>query len=190
MPKYEEDIYISVDIEADGDFPGLSSMLSFGAAAFDSNRNLLGTISRNLELLPEGVPSPSTMEFWAKNPEAWNACRSDLVEPKIAIQDFNDFLAQFDGRVVFVGYPAPYDFKWIDYYFIRYLGRNPFGHSMVIDMKTYAWSLLGGQFSKVSKRKFPKTWFEPLPHTHIAIDDAIEQGYMFLNMLSYKKSIG
>jgi hypothetical protein len=29
----------------------------------------------------------------------------------------------------------------------------------------------------------PKEWFDPMPHTHIALDDAIEQGAMFCNML-------
>jgi hypothetical protein len=29
----------------------------------------------------------------------------------------------------------------------------------------------------------PKHWFDDLPHTHVAIDDAIEQGAMFINMV-------
>jgi hypothetical protein len=27
-------------------------------------------------------------------------------------------------------------------------------------------------------------WFDPLPHTHRALDDAIEQGALFCNMLA------
>jgi hypothetical protein len=30
----------------------------------------------------------------------------------------------------------------------------------------------------------PKRWFARYPHTHIALDDAIEQGALFCNMLS------
>jgi hypothetical protein len=26
-------------------------------------------------------------------------------------------------------------------------------------------------------------WFDPVPHTHVALDDAIEQGQLFCNML-------
>ena len=33
------------------------------------------------------------------------------------------------------------------------------------------------------KRTMPKHWFDDLPHTHVAIDDAIEQGAMFINMM-------
>jgi hypothetical protein len=29
----------------------------------------------------------------------------------------------------------------------------------------------------------PKNWFDKLPHTHIALDDAIEQGALFCNMM-------
>jgi hypothetical protein len=30
----------------------------------------------------------------------------------------------------------------------------------------------------------PKHWFDDHPHTHIALDDAIEQGALFCNMLA------
>jgi len=29
----------------------------------------------------------------------------------------------------------------------------------------------------------PKHWFDSLAHTHVALDDAIEQGALFCNML-------
>jgi len=37
-------------------------------------------------------------------------------------------------------------------------------------------------YSVSTKRHYPKYWFDDLPHTHIAVDDAIEQGAMFINM--------
>ena len=40
--KKKQEIYISVDVEADGDFPGLASMLSFGNAAFDIYLRYIG----------------------------------------------------------------------------------------------------------------------------------------------------
>ncbi|MDO8494285.1 MAG: hypothetical protein Q7S68_03000 [Deltaproteobacteria bacterium] len=30
----------------------------------------------------------------------------------------------------------------------------------------------------------PKHWFDKLPHSHVALDDAIEQGALFCNMLA------
>ena len=39
-----------------------------------------------------------------------------------------------------------------------------------------------GRFTAV-KRNMPRKWFDDLPHTHGALDDAIEQGALFCNML-------
>jgi hypothetical protein len=30
----------------------------------------------------------------------------------------------------------------------------------------------------------PRHWFEKHPHTHVALDDAIEQGVLFCNILA------
>jgi hypothetical protein len=30
----------------------------------------------------------------------------------------------------------------------------------------------------------PKAWFDDLPHTHVALDDAVAQGALFCNMLA------
>lgn len=183
-----QEIYISMDVEADGPVPGLNSMLSFGAAAFTIEKRLLGTFSRNLVTLPEARPDPRTMEeFWAKNPQAWAETQRDPITAEAAIRDFAVWLDEVSegahSRAYFVGYPAPYDFKWIDYYTHRFLGRNPFGFNGCIDAKVVAWTHLGGPFSSASPRNFPKCWFDPLPHTHVALDDAVAQGAMFVNML-------
>lgn len=182
----KQEIYCMTDIEADGDFPGFSSMLSFATAAFDINKNLLGTFEANLDLLPGATPSPNTMEFWNSteaNQAAYAATRQNTQDPLDAMRQYSEWLKELPGTPVFVGYPAPYDFKWIDYYAIRFLGVNPFGFSRIVDVKSYAWAKLGKNFLACTKRNMPKRWFDELPHTHIAIDDAIEQGAMFINML-------
>ena len=53
-----------------------------------------------------------------------------------------------------------------------------------LDMKTFAMALLKSGYRSVSKKNMPKRWFDPLPHTHFALDDAIEQGALFCNMLA------
>ena len=35
--------------------------------------------------------------------------------------------------------------------------------------------------------QLPRRWFDPQRHTHIALDDAIEQGALFCNMLAESK---
>jgi len=34
----------------------------------------------------------------------------------------------------------------------------------------------------------PRRWFDKLPHTHVALDDAIEQGALFCNMLAENRA--
>ena len=38
---------------------------------------------------------------------------------------------------VFVGFNAPFDWMFVNEYFHRHLGRNPFGH-VAVDIKAYA----------------------------------------------------
>jgi DNA polymerase III alpha subunit (gram-positive type) len=180
-----EEIYVSTDIESDGPLPGLNSMLSFGSAAFRENGEMVGVFSANLELLPGATPDPKTMsEFWDKNPEAWAACRKDLQPIEPTMQAYSKWIRDLPGKPVFVGYPATFDHPFIHHYLIRFTGDNPMSFSG-LDMKSYAMAKLGTTFRGTSKKTMPKSWFGPSKHTHVAIDDAIEQGQLFLAMLKY-----
>jgi hypothetical protein len=44
--------------------------------------------------------------------------------------------------------------------------------------------MTGLPYRKAIKPRLPKHWFDELPHTHVALDDAIEQGALFCNMLA------
>jgi hypothetical protein len=56
-------------------------------------------------------------------------------------------------------------------------------------MKTMAMVILGTEYRESVKRNMPKEWFGPAPHTHVALDDAIEQGELFINMLNAARSL-
>jgi len=180
MPKPE--IYVSTDIEADGPIPGPHSMLSFASAAYTADKKLVGTFTANLETLPEAQPHPDTKAWWDKNPEAWAACRQDLKDPAITMKEYIEWLKQLPGKPVFVGYPAAYDFMFVYWYLIKFAGESPFSHS-ALDIKTYAMAVLKKDYRESTKRSMPKRWFDKLPHTHVALDDAIEQGALFCNIL-------
>lgn len=179
------EVYVSVDVEADGPIPGPNSMLSLGSAAFSANGRMLDTFSINLETMEGAVGDPKTMAWWKTQPEAWAACRKDLVPPEEAMRGY---LAWLGGckRPVFVGYPATYDFMFTYWYLVRFTGERPFSHSG-LDIKTYAMCLLGTEFRESTKKNMPKSWFGRGKHTHRAVDDAIEQGELFCNMLKYRK---
>lgn len=184
-------IYISIDIEADGPAPGLNNMLSFGAAAFDlysaEPRTPLGTFQANLELLPGVTPSAATMSFWARNPEAWAACRTDPQDPKVVMPQFLKWCEGY-GKPTLIGYPVTFDFGFISWYTHAFGGLvdgvDPCFGFQGLDIKTLAAFKLGIPFRQATKRNMPKSWFEGTPkHNHIAITDAIEQGILFVNMM-------
>jgi hypothetical protein len=177
------EIYVSTDIEADGPIPGPNSMLSFGSAAFLADKTRAGTFSANLTLLPGATPNADTMSFWKQHPEAWEAARKDPRDPAEAMPAYVRWLDELPGKPVFVGYPAAYDFLFVYWYLIKFAGRSPFSHS-ALDLKTMAMVMLGKEYRATSKKSMPRRWFEPAPHTHVALDDAIEQGLLFCNMLA------
>lgn len=183
-----DEIYVSTDIEADGPIPGPHSMLSFASAAYRADKTLVGTFARNLETLPGAAPDPKTAEWWKTQPEAWAACRGDLTNPAMAMKDYGAWLESLPGKPVFVAYPAAYDFMFVYWYLIRFTGKSAFSHS-ALDIKTFAMSLLGTGYRDSTKRNMPKRWFDELPHTHVALDDALGQGALLCNMLRESKTI-
>lgn len=184
----KKEVYVSVDVETDGPIPGVNSMLSIGAAAYTADKKLLGTFSANLEQLQGANPNEKTMrEFWDKNPEAWEACRKDCVHPAIVMQKFVAWVSALPGTPVFVAYPAGFDFTYVYWYMMNFCGYSPFSFS-ALDIKTLAMALLNGSYRNATKRNMPKRWFDDLPHTHVAVDDAIEQGALFCNMLAELRS--
>src|SRR5580704_8818942 len=98
------EIYVSTDIETDGPIPGPNSMLSFASAAYLADKTLVGTFSANLELLPGAIPNAKTMEWWGKNPKAWEACRTNLQKPEEAMKAYHEWLKKLPGKPVFVAY--------------------------------------------------------------------------------------
>ena len=183
----KEEIYVSCDVESDGPIPGENSMLSLGAAAFTREKENISEFDSNLNVLPGASPNPDTMAWWAGNQEAWEYCRKNQGDPKEVMEGFSRWLDQLRarGKTVCVCYPAGYDFTFIYWYLMKFVGRSPFGFQ-ALDIKSYAMAKLGTQFRKTVKANFPKEWFDDLPHTHKALDDAREQGAMFINILNWK----
>lgn len=181
------ELYVSTDIEADGPIPGPHSMLSFGSAIFLPDHTILGTFSAVLETLPGSTGHPSTMTWWAQHSEAWSANRLDPRPPMNVMHDYVQWLAGFPGRPVFVGYPAAYDFLFMYWYLIKFVGSSPFSHC-AMDIKTMASDVLGLPYREATKKRFPRAWFHGHRHTHLPLDDAIEQGHLFCHLYALRKA--
>lgn len=198
-----DEIFISTDVETDGPIPGPYSMLSLGAAAFVlPNKEPISTFSVNFETLDGAEGDPETLEWWKGQPEAWAACRKDQEKPAEAIRRYVSWVESLPGiekkptpngvglwavsNAVFVGYPAGFDFTFVYWYIRRFGARSPFSFS-ALDMKTFAMASLGTTFRDAVRKNMPKEWFPEHPLSHLAVEDAVDQGIAFVNMVLHAR---
>ena len=184
-PLSSDECYVSVDVETDDPIPALHSMLSLGAAAYDSDGRRLDTFSANLQPLAGATEHLRTMRWWAAHLEAWEACHVDPQPPERAIAAFRRWLNEHHkhtGWPVLVAFPVMYDGMWVEWYLHRFGGESPF-RRRGLDIKTVALVAMGAGYQASAKATLPKHWRPNTPHTHIAVDDAIEQGELLFNVL-------
>jgi oligoribonuclease (3'-5' exoribonuclease) len=195
MGKHIREFYISIDVEADGPCPGVNSMLQFGAVFYDADGNVLYEYLANIYPIEGAVQNPETMDWWTKqeekNPGLWESMMQDRVTAKVAMERFQTAVKRFAGALraspLVVAYPAGFDFTYTYWYLCKFLGQSCVGFS-ALDMKTMAMCLINRSYHDSSKRRFPRSWFNPdFKHTHNALDDARGQGYNFFKM---KEALG
>lgn len=179
----KQEIYISTDIEADGPIPGPHSMLSLGSIAFTREGAELGRFSANLEPLESASGHPTTMAWWDSQPAAWQALLVDRRPAQAVMADYLAWVKALPGKPVFVGFPVTYDFMFVYWYLIRFVGESPFSHS-ALDIKTLAMVALRCGYRDAVKRNMPRSWFGPQAHEHVALSDAVEQGELFRRIMA------
>jgi hypothetical protein len=177
-----EEIYVSTDIEADGPIPGPHSMLSLASVALRADKSVVAEFSVNLAPLPGASPHPRTMLWWESHKEAYEQACKDPEDPATAMPRYAKWVRSLPGRVVMVGQPAAFDFMWVYWYLQRFTDDSVFGHS-ALDIKSYAMAMLKRPYRDCVLDALPREWRDDLPYTHVALDDAREQGAMFCNML-------
>jgi len=180
------EIYVSTDIETNGPIPGEYSLLSFGSAAFTLDKKIVATFSANVDTLPGAKEDPDTMRWWKTQGAAWDECRRDPKPPQKIMKEYVAWLKFLPGRPVFVAYPASFDFTFMYWYLMKFAGESPFEY-MALDIKSYAMALLKKPFYSVSKSNMPQEWFDACKKSHVALEDAIEQGQLFCNIIAFNK---
>ena len=189
------EIYISIDCETSGPCPGLHDLLSFGAAAFDApHETPIDTFYATLKPVTN-VFAHDTFEWWNKPEQAaaWDALHKNQEDVDDVLPRFNVWLTELKkkyGSITAVAYPAGFDFTWLYWHLHRYGGGSPLGFSC-LDIKSYAAAALGLGYRKTVKTAMPAEWFDSnRPHTHNALDDAIEQGVTFLRIRRSVQHLG
>lgn len=184
-------VYVSVDVEADGPIPGPYSMLSFGAAVA-GRQDADGYVAA----APEAVTfyrelRPISAEFVPEALAVSGLDRERLLaegaQPEAALREFTAWVREVSrgGQPVMCGYPAAFDWTFLYWYLMRFTGESPFGHSGCLDMKTLYATKARLPLRAVAKRTMPAGLLSRRPHTHHALDDAIEQAELFNNLMAW-----
>lgn len=174
MTHIDYEILISVDIETSGPIPGEFSMLSIGACLVENDAETfecsLKPISSNFD--PAALKATGLkLETFERNgvmPEEGMGKFRTWVENQISDSQ----------KAVFVGFNAPFDWSFINYYFLRYGLRNPFGFS-ALDIKAFYMGRTGCAWSETSSSKIAKKVNPLTSADHNALHDAIYQAELF-----------
>jgi hypothetical protein len=112
----------------------------------------------------------------------------DGADPAVVMAEATAWVtAVADGRrPVLVAYPAVFDFPWLHWYFMTFIGSSPFGFSGCLDMKTMYAVKAGVPLGLAVKSRMPAALRSRRPHTHNALDDAIEQADLFANLMRWE----
>ena len=180
-----KEIFVSVDVEADGDLVGINSMLSIGSVAFHVGKQgyeQIAVFEANLQEYPGAVQDAETMVWWSKYPEAWKKIRTNTQTPEIVMKKYLNWLKALPGKIALVAYPASYDFMFVYWYLKRFTGEKPFGWSGLCS-RTYAMSVLRKQsWINFSKDDIPPEFKSQHPHDHTPLNDATQQAEEFAAM--------
>ncbi len=173
-PSDPADIYICVDVETSGPIPGEYSLLSIGACTIYEPQATF-----YIELKPVNQnATPGAQDIHKLSLERLAVEGADPLE---AMQQFETWLANqvpAGRRPVFVAFNAPFDWMFINYYFHRYLGHNPFGHA-ALDIKALYMGWAGVPWSQTSWRVISPELVDDKHLTHHALEDALDQAILF-----------
>jgi hypothetical protein len=188
----KREVYVSVDVEADGPIPGPFSMLSFGMA-------LCGTADQN----GFTARDPGACTFYAElkpisdtfEPDALavsgldrNRLAAEGQDPVEAMNTAATWISETSAGAtpVLVAYPLGFDWMWLYWYFMRYAEKgSPFGHSRHLDIKTLYAAKANALITHSTKPQMPAELLPQRPHTHNALDDAVEQAELFQNLMAW-----
>jgi DNA polymerase III epsilon subunit-like protein len=191
------DLYISADVETDGPIPGEFSLLSFGlcvAGSFDGQ-----TYSRKD---PEAQTfytelKPSAHRWEQEALEVNGLDRDWLAEhgeqPEYAMERAAQWVQDVSTghRAVLVAYPVAFDWAFLYWYFVRFArSGSPFGFSSCLDIRTLYQARSRTVHDLSGKDYMPPSLRSRRPHTHGALDDALEQADLFSNVFEWSVFAG
>ena len=174
-----QESYIVVDVEASGPSPDRHAMLSLGACTLPEPRHTF-----YVELQPDSAEC--LPEAMAVHQLSLEVLAEEGLPPREAMQQFADWVEQVvepGVHPVFVAFNAPFDWMFVNTYFHRYLGYNPFGHK-ALDIKAYFMGLHDVPWLETSHRSILNHYANHSKLTHHALKDALAEADLFQAMIT------
>jgi DNA polymerase III epsilon subunit-like protein len=170
--------FVSVDVETAGPYPRKYSLLSIGAC-------LVLDLQRSFYVELQPLSLDATPEAVAVSGLSLAELSVNGVPPAEAMAGFDAWLQEVappGRRPVCVAFNAPFDWMFVNDYFHRFLGRNPFGHT-AFDVKAFYMGLAGVPWPETGMRFLAARYLDGRTLSHHALQDARDQAEMFRKML-------
>ncbi|MBI2625177.1 MAG: 3'-5' exoribonuclease [Candidatus Nealsonbacteria bacterium] len=173
-----EEVYISVDVETVGPEPGDFSMVQFGACVVGKETEdfLVDIKPINDNFMPATLELfKTTMEGLYKRGEYAPIAMFKIAAWVIEVSK---------GRLPVLVCYSPFDWKFVSWYFNKFLGYNPFKNG-VVEIRSYYMGMMKCLWQNAVKKRMDSRFQTAKPHTHNALDDAVEQADIFKKMLDF-----
>ena len=161
---------VVVDLETDGNLLGTNSMVCFGAVIVEDGlkRTFYGKTRPISDIYnPEAL---AVSGFSREEHETFD-------DPKEVMELFEKWLKEnINGKPTLISDNNGFDASWINWYFIKYLGKNPFGWS-----SRRMTDLICGYENNLY---FKWKWMRDTVHDHNPVNDAMGNAEV---LLKYKK---
>ena len=183
-------IYLSVDVEASGPFPGLFSLVSIGAVPVVQGPDGW-SVAREHTYYVELKPMEGAGELEAATKIhglTSEYLREHGLEPAEAMKSFGDYfrkLKRAHKKVTPAAWPSSFDAPYMGWYMQRFVGSNPLGWS-AFDIPSYGMGLFRCHRGVLTQKMKAAGLFKANnPNQHHALADAVEQGETLAQLLNY-----
>ncbi len=170
----KQEVFISVDVETAGPIPGEYSMLTLGACCVDDTSRTFSCSIKPIsdKFVPEALEVTGlSLDTLAKNG----------LPPDVAMRNFAVWVESLCPQLelpVFVGLNAPFDWSFVNYYFHRFTGTNPFGFT-ALDIKAVYMGATGSMWQDTRSSAMASRLNPTLQGDHDALHDALYQAELF-----------
>jgi DNA polymerase III epsilon subunit-like protein len=170
----KREVFVSVDVETAGPIPGEYSLPSIGACDVDDASR---TFTCELKPLNRNA-DPKALEVVGFSLEALDKTGLPPEDAMRAFLHWSTGLVKPGESLVFVGFNAPFDWSFVNYYFHKFVGENPFGFA-ALDIKAYYMGATGCSWADTRSSRMAGVLKPRQRGDHQALHDAQYQAELF-----------